>query len=753
MATTYTVKAGDNYNPFTGSKLTTSQKTVGTVISAPSTSTSSGSTSTKTTTSTSSGSSSSSTPTAQTYTVKAGDNYNPFTGATLTTAQKTPGTVISSSGTITAAPSTSSGSSSSTSTSTTTPKTTTTTTTPTSNTLTTYVVKAGDNYNPFTGAALTTAQKTPGTVLTNPSTAQTTPTTPTTQTTPTTSPTSYTVKAGDNYNPFTGVPLTTEQKTPGTVIQSTGTQPPVQPVAPVAPTLPQTFSERLNLAQEAGITNYTGTATQNAKIEAYQAQQQQIQQQGETTPTGANTGANTGQNGAVMTPSYIGQTLQQGSTGADVSKVQSMLSSYGLTVDGQYGPKTMAAVKQFQASKGLVADGIVGPKTWQALAGTTANPVSSIEAGMTTPNPMQIDETTGEPIIDNIPDTGNPTIDALMERLANSAPQVQWSEVYKQVVQDSGIGKMNGDFESATEEYTKLQDKKNDEAQDINNNPWYTEGERVKRLEQLDKRYEGKEIILQNKLKLLETQINNAREDAKFITGQTMAQMNANAQLNQEVIMKAIEIAEAQIAAENKLSPGIAGEYEFAVSQGYSGTFSQYQNEDANRKVAVAKAGAATTTILPTGQNLETKETSEALGTVNSINNILSNPNFASAFGATGIVKTMIPGTPEYTLNSQIQQIKDKLSLAARGQLKGQGAVSNFEGLMLQNAQTSLKTGMNPTDARQEMINIAGALTTSTGGQAKVQLKEPNGTIYTVMSDSRGITQAIADGLSVKYVQ
>ncbi len=49
--------------------------------------------------------------------------------------------------------------------------------------------------------------------------------------------------------------------------------------------------------------------------------------------------------------------------------VQTVLNANGasLTVDGKFGPKTMAAVKAFQTSKGLVADGKIGPMTRAAL--------------------------------------------------------------------------------------------------------------------------------------------------------------------------------------------------------------------------------------------------------------------------------------------------------------------------------------------------------------------------------------------------
>lgn len=67
-----------------------------------------------------------------------------------------------------------------------------------------------------------------------------------------------------------------------------------------------------------------------------------------------------------------GATLRWGSTGARVSALQSGLNTHGahLAVDGKFGPKTHAAVKNYQANKGLVVDGIVGPKTTAALNGT-----------------------------------------------------------------------------------------------------------------------------------------------------------------------------------------------------------------------------------------------------------------------------------------------------------------------------------------------------------------------------------------------
>ncbi|HCF29483.1 MAG TPA: hypothetical protein DEV81_20285 [Cyanobacteria bacterium UBA11049] len=57
-------------------------------------------------------------------------------------------------------------------------------------------------------------------------------------------------------------------------------------------------------------------------------------------------------------------------TADDMVKVLQQLlnkSNFRLTVDGFFGAKTEAAVKQYQGKNGLLVDGIVGPQTWNSL--------------------------------------------------------------------------------------------------------------------------------------------------------------------------------------------------------------------------------------------------------------------------------------------------------------------------------------------------------------------------------------------------
>ncbi len=62
--------------------------------------------------------------------------------------------------------------------------------------------------------------------------------------------------------------------------------------------------------------------------------------------------------------------LKKGADGADVELLQHALAAKGFspgTIDGDFGSKTVKAVKAFQKASGLTADGIVGEGTWKKL--------------------------------------------------------------------------------------------------------------------------------------------------------------------------------------------------------------------------------------------------------------------------------------------------------------------------------------------------------------------------------------------------
>lgn len=74
--------------------------------------------------------------------------------------------------------------------------------------------------------------------------------------------------------------------------------------------------------------------------------------------------------GSSITTERTRATIRKGSRGEDVIYLQKQLTVLGYSVgnvDGIFGAKTLAAVKEFQDVNNLSTDGIVGPKTWAVL--------------------------------------------------------------------------------------------------------------------------------------------------------------------------------------------------------------------------------------------------------------------------------------------------------------------------------------------------------------------------------------------------
>ncbi|TIX73396.1 MAG: DUF3380 domain-containing protein, partial [Mesorhizobium sp.] len=61
--------------------------------------------------------------------------------------------------------------------------------------------------------------------------------------------------------------------------------------------------------------------------------------------------------------------LRMGSSGAKVRELQTLLvrAGYAVRVDGDYGPSTRDAVKDFQRAQKVTADGVAGPETFRRL--------------------------------------------------------------------------------------------------------------------------------------------------------------------------------------------------------------------------------------------------------------------------------------------------------------------------------------------------------------------------------------------------
>lgn len=176
----------------------------------------------------------------------------------------------------------------------------------------------------------------------------------------------------------------------------------------------------------------------------------------------------------------------------------------------------------------------------------------------------------------------------------------------------------------------------------------------------------------------------------------------------------------------------------------------QFVSATANQPAGVFNPKTGEFTAIDSGTT-STADTAN-LQIVNDSTDILTSPAFNSTFGISNTIQRMIPSTDAYYLAQKVNNFTSQLTLAARGQLKGQGQISDFEGKMLRDAQTALTLNLSPQQATREITKARGAIRTSSGLTARIKITDPtSGQSQYVEAGQEGINQAIADGLVVEY--
>lgn len=207
--------------------------------------------------------------------------------------------------------------------------------------------------------------------------------------------------------------------------------------------------------------------------------------------------------------------------------------------------------------------------------------------------------------------------------------------------------------------------------------------------------------------------------------------------------------------------PASAQEYEYAVSKGYTGTYDQYQNEDANRKRQIinvktgqpdrlltvteakelgvpygTKESAAYGMAAGAGKNQAGELKTQAL---TSAKELLTKFQGGSkwAVGGTSLFGTL-PGTQSRDFKVQFNNLKSLLSLDNVKFLKGQGQVSDAERKLLAEAAAKLELGQSESEfedaLKKIVISLSGAGEKTTATQSSSTTANtftgPSGTTY-----------------------
>lgn len=148
--------------------------------------------------------------------------------------------------------------------------------------------------------------------------------------------------------------------------------------------------------------------------------------------------------------------LGYGSSGSDVEKLQNYLNqvgNYGLDVDGVYGSKTQAAVKDYQTKNSLAVDGIAGDETWGSLSGAISKSADNTDnTANTSQNTAQAAPDYSKYSYDASSDTVYQEALAVLQQATATMPtyqgtyDAQLQEIYDKIVnRDEFSYDLNGD--------------------------------------------------------------------------------------------------------------------------------------------------------------------------------------------------------------------------------------------------------------------------------------------------------------------
>jgi LysM repeat protein len=223
---------------------------------------------------------------------------------------------------------------------------------------------------------------------------------------------------------------------------------------------------------------------------------------GATTPPGGTSQVSGAPTANVPAQTY---TIQAGDT------LSKLAQTYGTTVGAlmSLNPQITDANKIYTGQKlNLTAPqvGTVGGTTG-GLKGTDQAPDAMVQQAQ-----MIQDE------INRLKSPANTGVPEMPETETGKTETTNIMDTFAKVSTALGLGDIKSQYNKTLDESKAEQDKKNDEAQNINNNPWYSEGKRQMELKKLDKKYETRLNTLSNYAKLYDSMYQEGLANARYLT-------------------------------------------------------------------------------------------------------------------------------------------------------------------------------------------------------------------------------------------
>ena len=155
--------------------------------------------------------------------------------------------------------------------------------------------------------------------------------------------------------------------------------------------------------------------------------------------------------------------------------------------------------------------------------------------------------------------TGTPeAFDRQYSSIAQTNPLQFVQDIYSQLLQNSGLAGIKTQAENFNTRVEELTNEMNDEIADINDNPWLVEGVRIKRIQRVQEKYEGRITSAMNSAKFMQGLYADGLAEARFLTQQALNIYNDQVDFEQQLYRDALMRAEDRIDAQTKMEFDLA---------------------------------------------------------------------------------------------------------------------------------------------------------------------------------------------------
>lgn len=356
------------------------------------------------------------------------------------------------------------------------------------------------------------------------------------------------------------------------------------------------------------------------------------------------------------------------------------------------------------SSRKRMAEGL-GISGYTGSAAQNQQLLSSLRGAAVTPQ-EQVTPTSAGAVASNaetpvsvVTPTNQITLESLKQKLGlitspeefKADPISSIQSITKQVFASMGLGEANSEIKTISNELEKLENKRDEEIRAIQDDPWLTEGVKLRQIENAKEKASDEINNRVNKLQLLESVRDNAQQQAQFALGTAISIYDMERKFQADQIQQyysqaqkdfenSLALYELSLPKETKASgTSEMQEYMLSVEQGFAGSFLDY-------KTAIAAAGRAPSS----GDGTEGPYTKGQLTAITKINDAVSkNAVYARTASMRGYIDN---------INAALSQQNGLSDIAAINQFQkviDEGAVTRDQDVVLIQGAQSLANQLN----------------------------------------------------------